>query len=324
MKTSDMIKFLCRRIKRDKPKAFIFRLIRLGIIAFFKLWQEIMWRTVFKFDGDSTVAVIQGSMMRFFKADIGIGRDLLLNGIREPYATEAFTKLLEPGQTIVDIGSNIGYYALQESRIVGESGMVYALEPSDTSVVQLAHNFSLNDYENYAIYEIAVGNRDGWADLYVTDASNLCTLNKDATHKYREVKKVPIVKLDTFFRDKPYPDVIRMDVEGYELEIIKGMAALLAIQNPLILFIELHMDILGEQVKELALLLKMASFEIVSASLEPHPAVMNYRIGKWLTAFCDKQIGFPQGYGQITVDDLIQKDIYSSGQIEWLEVIFRR
>ncbi|MBD3393762.1 MAG: hypothetical protein GF418_16645, partial [Chitinivibrionales bacterium] len=65
--------------------------------------------------------------------DIGeesIEKQLVMDRIREPLATEIFQKMLQPGDAVLDIGANIGYYALQAARLVGTRGVVYALEPS--------------------------------------------------------------------------------------------------------------------------------------------------------------------------------------------------
>jgi len=158
--------------------------------------------------------------------------------------------------------------------------------------------------------------------LNITDESNLCSLS--AIRQHGGSCNVPISTLDKFMEGRPYPSVVRMDVEGHEYEIVKGMTGILAQDKPLVLFIELHLEILGGRVKELARILKDAGFEVISASVEPHPAVMRFKLGAKLTALCDKQIGAPQGYISLTIDDLINNELYSSGQIEWLEVIFRR
>ncbi len=323
MKNTHLIKFLIKRLRKDKPKAFLFRLLRMAVILPYKIKMALWWRGCKKLINSSVVCDIQGSKMRL-GCENGVTRDLLYNGLREPYVTKKFSRYIKPGDVVIDIGANIGYYALQEVKLVGEYGKVYAIEPVGESVRQLYNNISLNNYKNIEVFEMAVGDRDGVATLYVSEESNLSGLHSLAHRGYQRSYQVPITTLDKFIVGKRYPKVIRMDVEGYEWEIIKGMVGILADKKPLILFIELHLDILGEKVKWLARLLQAWDFEIVKASCEPHPAVMKSRIGTALTAFCDKQIDAPQGYFPLTIGELINNDLYSSGQIEWLEVIFKR
>jgi len=324
MKSTDLIKFLTRRARKDTPKAFISRLLRFGIILIYKALMNMWWNDLLynlRGKGEYVISNIMGSEMQLAVNDGGISRDLLYNGIREPYANKKLIRLLKPDDVVVEIGANIGYYALQEARIVKQ---VYAIEPTATNVAQLRRNIALNGYQNIAVYEMAIGDYDGEATLYVTDASNLCTLSKQSSHKHNKIVQVPIMTLDTFMENALYPSVIRMDVEGYEHEIVKGMSGILSQDKPLIIFMELHMDILGEKVVELAEILRDNHFDIEYASCEPHPAVMKSPVGCGLTGSCDKQIGASQGYVVLTIDDLINKPIYSSGQVEWLEVIFRR
>ncbi len=323
MKNTDLVKFLVQRLKRDKPKAFFFRLLRMAIILPYKVRMALWWRDCQELINGSFVATIQGSKMKL-GSEGGISRDLLYNGLREPYATKKFSRYIKPGDVVIDIGANIGYYALQEARLVGEYGKVYAIEPVGESVRRLKNNIALNYYRNIEVFEMAVGDRNGDATLFVNEESNLSGLSDIAHRDYQQCCLVPLITLDKFIEGKRHPDVIRMDVEGYEYEIVKGMKGLLMQDIPLILFIEFHLDILGEKVKWLARLLRDGGFEVVKTSVEPHPAVMKSQLGIALTAFCDKQIGAPQGYFPLTIDELINNDLYSSGQVEWLEVIFGR
>ena len=71
--------------------------------------------------------------------DFGLSKYLFLNGIREPECTKIMKQELKSGMTIAEIGANIGYYALMEATIIGDSGKIYAIEgnPSFTRCVKL-------------------------------------------------------------------------------------------------------------------------------------------------------------------------------------------
>ena len=89
---------------------------------------------------------INGSRMYLDPTDKGLSIDLLVDGIREPYITEVTKRELKQGQTVVDIGANIGYYALLEARQVGPTGRVYAIEPVPENFATLNKNVRLNQY----------------------------------------------------------------------------------------------------------------------------------------------------------------------------------
>lgn len=320
MKNSDLIKFLKHRAKHDTPKVFMFRIIRLAIIFLYRLQMNRYFRYMRKYYSCWHVFEIQGNKMELDTTASGISRDLIYNGKREPYANAKWISMLNADDVVVDIGANIGYYALQEARVAKK---VYAFEPGNHSFAELMGNIILNDIKNITPAQVAIGDRVGTADFYKTQDSNLCTLYP--TREFSQKYKVCLFTLDSIMAGKEYPTAVRMDVEGYEYEIINGMTGLLEQQQPMKLFIELHLDILGpDKVRELASTLKSYGFRIVTASIEPHPAVMKYKLGRKLTGYCDRQIGAPQGYFDITFNELRTEEKYTNGQIEWLEIILER
>src|SRR3989344_4906353 len=73
---------------------------------------------------------VQGSRMQLHLDDEGISADLALDGVREPMSTKTVKEEVKHGYTVIEIGANIGYYALMESGLVGNRGRIYAIEPS--------------------------------------------------------------------------------------------------------------------------------------------------------------------------------------------------
>ena len=196
---------------------------------------------------------IQGSKMYLIANDPGLSRDLFLRSIREPLQTNLVKQLLKPGMTVVDIGANLGYYVLIEASIVGEAGKVYAIEPVTLNYEILRKNVHKNNYENIVeTYQCAISDTCGISKIAITRESNYPSmfLNKNDTSEYMKerietdterILDVETVTLDKFLINKRPVDFIRMDVEGYEVKIIKGMAD--TVKNSgsgLKLFFELH------------------------------------------------------------------------------------
>ena len=103
----------------------------------------------------------------------------------------------------------------------------------------LEKNINLNNVKNVATYKFAFGDKDEKSVIYVSEKSNLCAMNRNAVvGKIISEEQVSVETVDTFLKDKALPKLIRMDVEGYEYEVFKGMTQTLK-ENVRIL-VELH------------------------------------------------------------------------------------
>lgn len=176
-----------------------------------------------------------------------LSRQLALDGIREPESTEFLRSQIGEGDIVLDIGSNIGYYVLIEASLVGESGKIYAIEPSPDNIRLLKRNVRENNYSNIVeVYSIAVAEKKGRITLFTSSKSNLNTTFKDSKLivekriSYDKTIEVEGVTVDEFLKDKMPPTFIRMDIEGGEVEVIKGMKETLQLEKLQKLFIEIH------------------------------------------------------------------------------------
>ncbi|MDO8751922.1 MAG: FkbM family methyltransferase [Dehalococcoidia bacterium] len=180
---------------------------------------------------------VQGSVMRLDLRDRGIHADLFINGIREPQATKHLQSIIKPDWTMVDIGANIGYYVLMEAR---RAKMVYAIEPGPENFKNLTHNVGVNGNLNVRSFQLAVGDHEGVVGFTLAKASNW---NKVAADGKGDIE-VQMTTLDKFLGGKKV-DFVRMDVEGYEMAILRGMDRTLRESRP-DMFIEVHRDMLRE------------------------------------------------------------------------------
>lgn len=188
------------------------------------------------------IAEVNGFKMRLdLRRDSGISKDLLLFGKREILSTDLLqnSDVIKQGDTVLDIGANIGYYALLESRLVGEHGSVFAIEPVSTNYEMLRSNIELNNIHNIKTFRLAAGAENGEADIHVAQKGNISSfIDRDDVDFIRN-EHVQIRTVDSFVQEHGIaPTLIRMDVEGFEVEIIKGMREILK-QRPKLL-IEVH------------------------------------------------------------------------------------
>ena len=189
---------------------------------------------------------IQGSRMYIDLKDMGISSEIALYGIREPESTKMIQKVVKDGDVVLEIGANRGYYALMESKLVGKNGKVYCIEPLPENVEHLKKNIELNGYNNMEVYQLAIGDKNGTASMSISSHSNLGSLMDKKDSRIVGSLKVKLVTLDNFLKEKRFPDFIRMDVEGYEYNIIKGMMNVLKSNKPLKMFIEVHPHIMNK------------------------------------------------------------------------------
>lgn len=172
----------------------------------------------------SDFAVVQGHKM-FLDSKDSLG--LSINGIYEPFETELIKKEIKPGDVVLDIGANIGYYTLIFAKLVGGNGKVYAFEPDPTNFTLLNKNVEINGYENVVLVPKAVSNRSGKLKLYLseTNKGDHRIYNSYDGRKFVEIEGV---KLDEYFKDYSGKiDLIKMDIQGAESIALQGMSELL-------------------------------------------------------------------------------------------------
>ncbi|KKP77991.1 MAG: FkbM family methyltransferase [Candidatus Moranbacteria bacterium GW2011_GWF2_35_39] len=174
--------------------------------------------------------------------DPGISMKLISEGIKEVGHVRQLRENLKPGMKGIDIGSNIGYYALIESEILGSEGFVFSIEPEADNLKLLRKNIKLNNAERiFKVSQYLVGDHNGVERFYLSSCSNRHSLS--AIDKIGSVN-IPMITVDKFMADNGLlsKDInfIRMDIEGYEVIAFQGMKSLMDARTPMKIFIELH------------------------------------------------------------------------------------
>jgi FkbM family methyltransferase len=164
---------------------------------------------------------------------------------RERNTMSLFKKLINKGDTVIEIGGHIGYISLYFSNLIGKEGMVYVFEPGINNLPYLKNN--IKDKCNIVVIEKGVGNCDacipfyienltGQNNSFIKDFQGFIDNKKNSFVKNASVKEVTVdvVRLDNFIiNNKISPNFIKIDVEGYEFEVIKGMSYILKNIQPI-------------------------------------------------------------------------------------------
>jgi FkbM family methyltransferase len=246
--------------------------------------------------------------------DKGVSRELALTGIREELFTGTLQDALRQGDCVVDIGANIGYYALMEARLIGPQGQVYAIEPAPHNMELLQSSVQLNKYSNVRTFQMAIGKSNGVLPFYLSDHPNWCSFRPP--NKIIGQINVEVASLDSFLQGKRRPDVVRMDVEGYEAEILTGMNGILESDIPLRLFVEFHPYIMGRQNAVTFLSdLKKYRFHLKKVILEPNIYPPHSGLAWRIVEFLNKrELKMKFGAWEMTLDALVSSEPIMSGR----------
>jgi FkbM family methyltransferase len=159
-------------------------------------------------------------------------------GTYEPAKVAALQRLLEPGMTFVDVGSNKGDFALIAARAMNDEGHVIAFEPSPENCGWIRKSIELNGYRSIELHELAMSDANGRERLYLGERSGWHSLVGDAE---RESIEVETRTLDSALGATP-PDVLKVDVEGAELRVLRGAEGTLADTRLGAILIDVHPD----------------------------------------------------------------------------------
>lgn len=156
---------------------------------------------------------------------------------------EAFDKYvvssITPGSVVWDIGANVGFFTEKFSMAAGEAGKVVAFDPSPGCIEELKNRFSGN--ETIIVEPVGLSDAPGKADFSVSDSTDP-TGGLGVRSQHDNLVKVDITTGDIYAGShvSRKPNYIKIDVEGYELDVIKGMPGVLSDKELKGVFIEVH------------------------------------------------------------------------------------
>lgn len=163
---------------------------------------------------------------------------LLLRGIWEPVTSRLIGAILKPGDAVLDVGANIGYYSILAGKLVGRQGRVFAFEPDPYTFELLRKNIELNGLTGVVEPVCkAVGQQQATAKLFLSPEDSGDHRLFDPGDGRAESVPVECVRLDDFLL-KEAPGLIerlrlvKMDIQGYEVAAYRGMQGFLARMNP--------------------------------------------------------------------------------------------
>ena len=192
-------------------------------------------------DGRVTVVPLEGLLFAVPIREWRLAAFFEHRGHPEPGLRDRLLAWLHPGGSFVDVGANIGLYTVAAGYAVGHGGRVIAVEPTPGTAEVLAHNVRLNGLLEtgvVTILQVAVGEAAGRAQL-ATHSEDSGHNSLYLTGDEDEVVQVEVAPLDDLVPVGTPVDVVKIDVEGAELAVLRGMRRV-AEENPaMVVFAEL-------------------------------------------------------------------------------------
>ena len=198
-----------------------------------KLSSVYVRRRIVTLDGAFEIYVSPGSSLKVLKP----------GGLRiDPVHSRFVREWIAPNAVVWDIGANMGLFALPAA-LKAKEGRVYVFEPDIDLAAYLLRtmNFPSNKRLNLSLLRVAVSSAEGTANFQISKFGR--SMNKletaapwnDTLVAVKELRSVATMRIDTLAETLPPPTVLKIDVEGAEMEVLKGGEATIAKYRPTML-----------------------------------------------------------------------------------------
>ena len=242
LRTSDVVNdFKEGRIQRDEYWTKM-QYFHLGLQSYGDLIQDGNLERIEIEAEELHIALKNGLKMIWNPKDIRTAPNMLVNhGEYEPQELTIIESLAKFCHVVFDIGANVGWYTLHLAQLLRETGgKVYAIEPVPQTFAELTRNIQLNGYSDMVHpFNLALGDSDGIAKLYIPSYSGSAAASQrqllpDDTYQTIECQ---VVTLDAFVSEHQIDqlDLIKCDVEGAELFVVRGGLNTIELHKPIIM-----------------------------------------------------------------------------------------
>lgn len=201
---------------------------------------------------------------RKFKIFLGVKNsiqsNIIFNDYNEEFILSVIEKYMKLDYIFIDIGANVGVHTLTAASI-NSNNEIYSFEPEPENFLELIKNIEANNFKNILPFKVALGNQISNVKLNINDGWNKGkhSLKSHITNVKRQVV-VPVLKLDLFEESlKNKKILLKIDVEGFEKEVLEGSSTVLNATDNVVLIIELvteinSLDVCNEIVEKLKVL----------------------------------------------------------------------
>lgn len=198
-------------------------------------------------------------------------QEILIKGATEPQTLQRIREIVTPGSCVIDVGAHVGHHALEAARAAGGTGRVFAFDPQPYNADRIGRHAVLNGLANIVAICAAVGDREAFIRLPMQSERDRSRLSIQEAGPGDEdaFVEVPLRRLDNFMADNDVSSVqlLKIDVEGYELEVLHGLGG--SHENCKNIILEMLEATAPERNKAVVSFLMAAGFELNDVAGKP-------------------------------------------------------
>lgn len=174
--------------------------------------------------------------------DKAIGAWIALTGVWETATDALLTNYAKPGMTVIDIGANVGYYTVRLGDVVGPTGKLYAFEPNPELYPYLLENIKINGFSDHVtVFNHGLGDKEtklilNFGSYHLGGGS----IVKQQSATFDRSVEVLVKRLDDVLHEVAAVDLVKLDVEGFEPQVLRGAEAIISRSPVAALLIEIY------------------------------------------------------------------------------------
>lgn len=162
--------------------------------------------------------------------DKSIGAWIALTGVWEGATDYLLTSYAKPGMTVIDIGANVGYYTVRLGDVVGPTGKLYSFEPNPELYPYLIENTKINGFSGHVtVFNHGLGDQE--TSLHLNFGNNHLgggSIVKQQSSTFDKSVEISVKRLDDVLSHVETVDLIKLDVEGFEPQVLRGAEAIIS------------------------------------------------------------------------------------------------
>ena len=166
--------------------------------------------------------------------DLYVGKSFKLYGEYSPGEAALFADILQPGDVVVEVGANIGAHTIRLAQLVGKEGKVIAFEPQRLCFQLLNGNVAINSLTNVYTYQKCVGESEGSVTVPELSPDEIHNWGGVSFEKQNEDEGVRVERITLDSLNLTKCKLLKLDVEGMELQVLQGAVKLLDKCQPII------------------------------------------------------------------------------------------
>lgn len=213
--------------------------------SFKKLEGRLSNRYQYLGDNKGLTRLHTGDLFIVDTKSIDLAIPIINAGIWESWIEFPMMKFVKPGGTVLDCGANIGYYSVLLAKAVGHGGTLHSFEPSARTFGFLKNNLAINGLGNAHLHNLALNNKAPssafmWVDPEFSGGGYLSNdMETDMSTKGYQKLEIKTARLDDILSDDIIVDLMKVDVEGFEPDLLFGARRVIERSPGLVLIVEL-------------------------------------------------------------------------------------